>query len=148
MLLQEIRHSARMLGRDPGFTAVAALSLALGIGVNTAMFSFHDAILFRPLPVRDPDTVVSVSAASPDDASFAGRLSYPNYRDLREKSQSIGGLIASQGLLVSFARSREITREMRMGTIVSENFFSVLGIQPMLRSEEHTSELQSLRHLV
>jgi len=132
MLLQEIRHSLRMLGRGPGFTAVAALSLALGIGVNTAMFSFHDAILFRPLPVRNPDTVVSVSAASPDDPSFVGRLSYPNYRDLREKSQSIGDLIAGQGLLVSFARSREITREMRMGTIVSENFFSVLGIQPML----------------
>src|SRR5262245_7011652 len=132
MLLQEIRHSLRMLGRDPGFTAVAALSLALGIGVNTAMFSFYDAILFRSLPVRDSDTIVSVSVASLDDVSFAGRLSYLNYRDLREKSPFVGGLIASQGLLVSFVWSREITREMRMGTIVSENFFSVLGIQPML----------------
>ena len=75
---QEVRHAARMLARTPGFTAVAAISLALGIGVNCALFSFHDAILLRPLPVPDPDAVVTVSAAAPDDPAFLGRVSYPN----------------------------------------------------------------------
>ncbi|HYR91273.1 MAG TPA: ABC transporter permease [Terriglobia bacterium] len=129
MFLQEIRHSFRMLARSPGFTIVAALSVALGIGVNSAMFSFHDAILLRPLPVRDPASVVTVSASSPDDPSAMIRLSYPNYRDLRERSRSFDGLIADQLTLFSFARSRQATREMRMGTLVSDDFFSVLGAQ-------------------
>jgi hypothetical protein len=121
-----------MLARSPGFTAVAALSVALGIGINSALFSFHDAILLRPLPVLDPDAVVTVTAASPDDASFLGRLSYPNYRDLRDRSQSFDGLIADQLTLSSFARSRDTVREMRLGMLVSGNFFSVLGVRPVL----------------
>jgi putative ABC transport system permease protein len=131
-LLQEFRHALRMLTRSPGFTAVAALSVALGIGVNSALFSFHDAILLRPLPVLDPDAVVTLTAASPDDPSFLGRLSYPNYRDLRDRSQSFDGLIADQLTLSSFARSREAVREMRLGMLVSGNFFSVLGVRPVL----------------
>src|SRR5262245_41875919 len=121
MFFQEIRHAFRMLIKSPGFTIVAAISLALGIGVNSAMFSFHDAILLRPLPVRDPDSVVVVTATSPDDASPQSRLSYPNYRDLQEKNKSFDGLIAGQITLFSFARSREMTREMRMGMLVSGN---------------------------
>ena len=85
MLFKEIRHALRMFAKNPAFTLVAALSVALGIGVNCALFSFHDAILLRPLPVPEPDSVVSVTASSSDDPSFAARLSYPNYRDLREK---------------------------------------------------------------
>src|SRR5262247_2055422 len=104
MLLQDFRHSFRMLVRSPGFTIVAALSVALGIGVNSAMFSFHDAILLRPLPIPDPGSVVTVTASSPDDPAFAGRLSYPNYRDLRAKSRSFDGLVADQLMLLSFGR--------------------------------------------
>src|SRR5262249_46481999 len=88
MFLQEIRHSVRMLAKSPGFTAVAVLSVALGIGINSAMFSFHDAILFRPLPVRDRDGIVTVSVSRRDDPASPGRLSYPNYRDLRDKTRS------------------------------------------------------------
>src|SRR5262245_53108067 len=118
MFLQEIRHSLRLLASGPGFAIVATLSIALGIGVNSAMFSFHDAILLRPLPVREPNSVVTVSAASPDDPAFAGRLSYPNYRDLRAKSRSFDGLVADQLMLLSFGRSRRAPREMRMGALV------------------------------
>jgi putative ABC transport system permease protein len=121
-----------MLARNPGFTAVAALSVALGIGVNSAMFSFHDAILLRPLPVRDPGAVVTVSAASPDDPSFTGQLSYPNYRDLRESAQSFDGLVAYQLSTFSFARSRQAVRDMRLAMLVSDNFFNVLGVRPDL----------------
>jgi hypothetical protein len=73
-MFKEVRHAFRMLTRTPGFTVVAALSVALGIGINSALFSFHDAILLRPLPVRDPSAVVTVSAPSPTDPS--GFLSY------------------------------------------------------------------------
>jgi predicted permease len=131
-LVQEVRHAFRMLARNPGFTAVAALSVALGIGVNSAMFSFHDAILLRPLPVREPGSVVTLSAASPDDSSFLGRLSYPNYRDLRDTSQSFDGLVAHQLMPFSFARSRQAVREMRLAMLVSDNFFSMLGVRPAL----------------
>jgi putative ABC transport system permease protein len=130
MLIQDIRHSFRLLVKSPGFTAVAVLSIGLGIGVNTAMFSFHDAILLRPLPVRDPATVLSIAAATPEESVFQGRLSYPNYRDLRDKSRSFDGLVASQLMLFSFARSHQATREMRMGILISENCFNVLGVQP------------------
>src|SRR5262245_44449262 len=130
MFFQEIPHAFRVLAKSPAFTIVAALSVALGIGVNTAMFSFHDAILLRPLPVRDPGTIVTVTAASVDDS--LGRLSYPNYHDLREQSRSFDGLVADQLMLFSFARSRQAARKMRMGAMVSENLFSVLGVQPTL----------------
>ena len=107
MFLQEIRHSLRMLARSPGFTIVAALSIALGIGVNSALFSFHDAILLRPLPVREPGSIMTISTANPDVPSSVGRLSYPNYRDLRDRSRSFDGMLADQLMLFSFARSRQ-----------------------------------------
>src|SRR5262245_15339573 len=114
MFTQEIRHSLRMLARSPAFTIVASLSLALGIGVNSALFSFHDAILLRPLPVPEPDSVVILDAAGPDEPPSAGRLSYPNYRDLRDRSRSFDGLLADQLTIFSFARTRQATRETCM----------------------------------
>jgi predicted permease len=137
---RDLRHAFRMLARSPGFTAIAALSLALGIGANSALFSLHDALLLRPLPVRDPGSVVTVTAASPEDQLiFSGGVSYPNYRDLREQSRSFDGLVADQLITVSFGRSRQTAREMRMGMLVSDNFFNVLGIQPAL-GRRFTSE--------
>src|SRR4029453_5423523 len=114
MFLQELRHSARILSRNPVLSLVATLSIALGIGVNSAMFSFHDAILLRPLPVPEPNAIVTVSAAGPEDSPPLGRLSYPNYRDLRKNSRSFEGLIAGQLMPLSFSRARDATREMRM----------------------------------
>ena len=128
-----------MLAKSPAFTAVAALSLALGIGANSALFSFHDAILFRPLPVRDPGSVVTVAAVSPDQI-VRGAFSYPNYRDLRDKSRSFDGLVAYQLTTVSFARSRQASRDMRLGMLVSDNFFDVLGVQPSLGRRFAASE--------
>src|SRR5262249_49317576 len=67
-MLQEIKHALRTLAKSPVFSAIAVLSLALGVGANSALFAFHDSLLFRPLPVRDPATIVSVSADQPDNA--------------------------------------------------------------------------------
>ena len=132
--MQELRHAFRMLARNPGFTAVAALSVALGIGANSAIFSLHDAILLRPLPVRDPGSVVTVTAASPDDRVLfsGGRLLSRTTATCGTASQSFDGLVAYQLSTFSFARSRQTVREMRMGMLVSDNFFDVLGIQPVL----------------
>jgi putative ABC transport system permease protein len=132
MFLQELRHSARILSRSPVLTLVATLSVALGIGVNSAMFSFHDAILLRPLPVPEPNAVLTVSVSGSEDSTPLGLVSYPNYRDLREKSQSFEGLIANDLMPLSFSRSREAAREMRLAMMVSENFFSALRVQPTL----------------
>jgi predicted permease len=131
-LVRDVRHAGRLLRRNPVFTSVAVISLALGIGANGAMFSLADELILRPLPVRDPGAVVTVTADTPDEDFGGGGVSYPNYRDLRDGSHSFDGLVASHISRVSFARSRQTVREMRMGMLVSDNFFHVLGVQPAL----------------
>jgi putative ABC transport system permease protein len=145
---QEVRHAFRMLAKSPAFTFVAALSLALGIGANSALFSLHDAILLRPLPVSEPGSVVTVTTVGRERGQFSGSMSYPtsssmsypNYRDLRDQAQSFEGLVADRLITVSFGRSRQAAREMRMGMLVSSNFFDVLGIQPALGRRFTASE--------
>jgi hypothetical protein len=130
-LARDVRHGYRLLRRSPVVTGAAALSLSLGIGANSAVFSYADALLLRPLPVPDPDAVVTVMAASPEE-SLASGVSYVNYQDLRAQSRSFDSLIAHRRSTFSFARSRGATREMRVGRVVSENFFDGLGVRPAL----------------
>src|SRR5262245_12430653 len=129
-LTRDLRHACRLLRRSPVFAAIAIMSVALGIGATSAIFSLTDAALLRPLPVADSDAVVTVSAAGADDRR--GAISFPNYRDLRERSQSFDGMIAHQRSTFSFAPSHDAVREMRVGMLVSDNFFGVLGVQPVL----------------
>src|SRR4029453_13201876 len=129
-ILRDLRYGLRLLRRDALFTMIAALSLALGIGANGAVFSLADALLLRPLPVPDAGAVVTLSGATPDDER--GGISYPNYRDLRALSRTFDGLVAYQLPRFSFARSRDAVRETRMGMLVSDNFFDVLVVQPPL----------------
>ena len=91
-VLADIRYSLRALRRQPAFAAVALVSLALAIGANSAIFSFADALLLRPLPVKNPADVYDVSSTTPNDP-FEG-MSFPDYRDLRYKSRSFSGLAA------------------------------------------------------
>jgi macrolide transport system ATP-binding/permease protein len=130
MLFQEIRQAIRLLAKNPGFTAIAALSLALGIGANSAIFSLADAILLRPIPVPQPSRVLDLSSATPS-TPVAG-ISFPEYRDIREKNQSMSGLIAFQFTIVGFATSAKALPQMRMGQMVSDNFFRALDVQPSL----------------
>jgi predicted permease len=126
---RDIRHAVRLLRANPVFTGVAVLSLALGIGANSATFSLADELLLRPLPIRDPGAVLNVSTDGSEEAFAGGLMSYPNYRDLREHAQSFDGLVAYQMTTAAIAPSRDASRVMRMGTLVSDNFFSVLGVQ-------------------
>ncbi len=130
MLLKEIRQALRLLIKSPGFTAIAALSLALGIGANSAIFSLADALLLRPLPVPDPGEVVTVSTNTPDNP-FGG-TSFPDYRDFRQQSQSFDGLAGYRPYTLGLAPSANVQPQMRLGFLVSDNFFQVLGIQPSL----------------
>ncbi len=130
MAFQEIRHTYRMLAKNPGFTAIAALSLALGIGANSAIFSLADALLLRPLPIRDPGAVVTITTNTPDNPY--GRVSYANYRDLRDKARSFDGMVAFDYSTWGVATSARDIPQMRMGVVVSGNFFQVFGIDPTL----------------
>jgi macrolide transport system ATP-binding/permease protein len=129
---RDVRHSARLLRRDPVFTAVAVLSLALGIGANSAIFSLADEVILRPLPVPDLGAVVSVSEDGSEDAFAGGAMSYPNYRDLRDRARSFDGLAACRLTTVAFSRSRDASRDVRTGTLVSDNFFAALGVRPSM----------------
>ena len=95
-LWQDIRYGARMLAASPAFTIVAVLSLAMGIGANSAIFSFADALLLRPLPVPRPAGVMTVgSAASLESLSATSLIaSYPEYVDIRERTRSFESLTA------------------------------------------------------
>ena len=91
-LLQDVRFGFRRLLKSPGFSVVAILSLALGIGANTAIFSLVNMILFRPLPVSNAEQVVSVSAVGKEGEMAAH--SYLNYVDMRDRNDVLSGLLA------------------------------------------------------
>jgi hypothetical protein len=119
-----------MFAKNPGFTAIAVLSLALGIGANSAVFSLADALLLRPLPIRDPGAVVTITTTPPGSPS--GGVSYANYRDVRNRLRSFAGVVAFRFATWGVATSAKDTAQMRMGAYVSDNFFTVLGVEPTL----------------
>jgi predicted permease len=130
-MMQDLRFSLRTLRRNPLVTGVAVLSLALGIGANTAIFSLLQQVVLRSLPVQDPERLVTLrSDYSPpgDSMSDTGGttvFSYPLYRDLRDQDRAFSGLIARTGTAVRFTWM-DATQTAR-AEIVSGNFFQVLG---------------------
>jgi predicted permease len=133
-LLQDLRLGARQLARSPSFTLIAVLSLGVGIGANTATFSFADGLLLRPLPVPDESEIVSVGSLNvATGGTNAFRVSYPDYVDLREATTSFaGGLVAFGAILSQVATSPAASPDIRTAMLVSGNFFSVMRVQPML----------------
>jgi putative ABC transport system permease protein len=127
-LFHDLRFGFRRLIKTPGFAVIAVLSLALGIGANTAVFSLVNLILFRTLPVTNPQEVVSVSAVGKDGQFDA--LSYPNYLDFRARNEVLSGLLAYRFVGVSLSRSGN--NEKGWGYLVSGNYFDVLGVKPAL----------------
>src|SRR5256884_8827367 len=98
--LHDLKYGARLLAKAPGFTAVAALSLALGIGANTTMFTLINAVLLNPLPVEDPSQLASVWTTDERNQNSALgflQLSPMNYKDLRDKNEVFSGLAAHSG---------------------------------------------------
>jgi predicted permease len=131
-LWQDLRHGARMLRRTPGFTFVAVLSLAIGIGANSAMFSFADALLLRPMPVLHPSEIVTVGTTESVGGFTSLVASYRDYLDFRNQSKSFDGLVAFSDTTFGFATAPGTLAQMKLGTLVTGNFFRVMGVQPEL----------------
>jgi len=135
-LIQDIRYALRQLTKAPGFAAVAIITLALGIGANTAIFSLLDQALLRTLPVKDTDRLVILQFAG----SFHGRtstrtdesfyFSYPMYRDLRDRNSVFSGLLATVWTEVGVQWHNQ--PELVAAELVSGNYFDVLGVKPAL----------------
>lgn len=126
-LLKDARYGLRMLLRSPGFTIVALLSLALGIGANTAIFSMISAFLFAPLPVAQPSQLVSIFTT---DTKNPGPLptSHLNYIDYREKNNAFTDIVAFTGTGVSYSSPGGESKNL-FAQVVSGNYFDVLGVK-------------------
>jgi len=135
-LTQDLRYALRQLGKSPGFAAVAIITLALGIGANTAIFSLLDQALLRHLPVKDADRLVILQStgsfnghtSSRTDENFS--FSYPMYRDLRDHNTVFSGLIATTWAQIGVQWHNQ--PELVTSELVSGNYFDVLGVQPAL----------------
>ena len=121
----DLRHSLRNLVRRPGFTGAVVLSLALGVGANTAVFSLVDAVLFKPLPVADPDRLIALYATRPGSDGPSG-FSYRDYLNYREQAAGVADLFGFRGVPLSLAGGG--TAELVWAEMVTANYFSALGV--------------------
>jgi predicted permease len=133
-LLRDVKHGARLIAKSPGFTVAAVLSLALGIGANTTIFTLINAVLLHPLPVNDPAELVSVFTT--DERNTGGQLGFlqlspMNYRDLRDKNEVFSGMAAHVGLPLNITGGTG-NPEQVFGEIVTGNYFGVLGAKPLV----------------
>jgi predicted permease len=127
--LQDIRYALRQLRRSPGFTIVAILTLALGLGANSAIFSVIDAVLLRPLPYHAPSRLVAVKPTEPGRRDDIG-VSYPTFLDWRSRNDVFDGLSVFRQddfILTGRGEAAHLT-----GAVVSASLFSVLGIPPAM----------------
>jgi len=127
-LLQDLRFAARNLRKAPGFTAIAVIALALGIGANAAMFSIVNAVLLKPLPYAQPERLVKLYTSMPQfrDAS----VSYPNFLDWQQRSQSFDRMAAYRG--DNFNLTGQASPERLRGIMASSTLFDVLGVKPIV----------------
>jgi len=132
-LIADLRFAVRMLRTQPLFTIVAVLTLAVGIGANTALFTVINTLLLQPLPARDPDRLVSVYTTSLNIEHSTSSL--PDWHDLRRMSTTLEDLAGYSGMFVNV--TREGRAELLTGEIVTDNYFDLLGI-PMALGREFT----------
>jgi macrolide transport system ATP-binding/permease protein len=128
-LFQDLRYGSRQLLKRPGFTLLAIISMALGIGANTAIFSLVDTVVFRPLPVRHATELQELYGTVQNGTVYTLQ-SYLNYKDYRDRNQVFSGLIAYRIVVASLSHNGN--NERVWGTVVSGNYFDVLGVPPVL----------------
>jgi len=126
--IQDLRYALRMLRKNPGFTTVAVLTLGLGIGANTAIFSVVNGVLLRPLPYENPGRLMRVFSSS--QVFPESTTSPPDFRTLREQNRSFSGLSALYGAFFNLTGTGQPERVM--ASVVSAEYFSTLGVQPIL----------------
>ena len=129
-LIQDVRYGLRILAKRPGFTIAAVITLALGIGLNTAIFSLYNGVLLRPLPARDPERLVNLYSAVQGEPG-TGIFSYPAYVYYRDRNTSFASVAAYAGgrMLLS---AGGVAPELLQAQMVSANFFDMLGASPAL----------------
>src|SRR5215831_4507229 len=125
---QDMRFAVRTLGKNPGFAAIAVLTLGLGIGANTAIFSLINTALLRPLPVERPDRLVTLNNAA--GRGMFPAFSYPNYKDFRDRNGALSGLLGYRFAQLSL--SHDGVNERLWGYLVTGNYFETLGVKAAL----------------
>src|SRR5579863_7921209 len=135
VLAQDVKYAFRTLMASPGFVAAAVLSLALGIGANTAIFTLTDAVFLNPLPVEDSSRVMelfTVDHATIATAANFNRtpMSFKNYSDFRDQNDVFSGLAAFSPAGITLTGKGEPKPELAM--LVTANYFDVLGVKPVL----------------
>ena len=142
-LLRDLGFGLRLLRRDPGFAAVAVLSLAVGIGINTAMFSVVNAVLFAPTQVADPEGLAEIYTSTVAEMPYL-TTSYPDFLDLRASADAFSGL-AAHAMVRGIHRGTGDRTEIVLGEVVSDGYFDILGVRPArgrsFRPEENRTEL-------
>src|SRR5437899_3977645 len=133
-LLQDLKFGIRLLAKTPGFTTIAALSLALGIGANTTIFTLINAVLLNPLPVEEPSRLVAVWTT--DERNTGGFNSFLqtsplNFRDLRDQNDVFTDVTAHQGIALNISSGRGEPQQI-LGEFVTGNYFNVLGAKPLI----------------
>jgi hypothetical protein len=121
---QDLRYGSRSLLKNPGFSAVVVLTLALAIGANTSLFSVVNGVLLNPLPYPDPDQLVTLHQSKPNFET--GAIPYPNFRDLQKENRTFSAMAISRGFGFSLIGTGEAERVN--GRLISADFFSVLGV--------------------
>src|SRR6266540_1213458 len=131
-LLQDLRYALRALRRNPAFTAVVVLTLALGIGANTSIFSVVDAVLLKPLPYPHADRLVSLDTKVPGPGKdiFGMAMSYPDIQQLQALTKDFAGVAAFAYARYNYAGSGQASE--LAATVVSPNLFGVLGVSPAI----------------
>src|SRR4030095_6512603 len=132
-MIADLKFALRQFRKSPGFTVMAVLTLALGIGANSAIFSVVNAVLLRPLPFPNPDELVALGGHNTRDSSRTGRLdtlSFPEFFDLLARNHSFAQLAAYREK--GFAFSNGVEAQNLRGQRVTGNFFDTLGIEPTL----------------
>jgi hypothetical protein len=127
-LPQDLRYGVRVLAKSPGFFLIAILTLALGIGANTAIFSVVNGVLLNPLPFRRPNQLVSMFQEMPNFKN--GSISYPNFIDWRRMNTTFADMAAYRS--VGFNLSGNGEPERLHGEMISSGFFEILGVNPLM----------------
>src|SRR5208283_2484292 len=127
-ILQDLKYALRQLRRSPGFTSVAVLTLALGIGANTAIFSVVNGILLNPLPFPQSDQLVAIHENKPNFEG--GSVSYPNFRDWQKENRTFSAMAVARPYAFSLTGAGQA--EQVTSQYVSSDFFPLLGVNPLM----------------
>ena len=130
ILWRDVTFGARMLWQRPAYSAIAVVTLALGIGANTAIFSVVNAVLLEPLPFAEPDRLMAVGQQTAQNRAALSQFSFRNFADLREQSQSFDRLAAYYNTNLTLTGDREA--QLLRGTVVTADLFPLLGVAPEL----------------